>query len=176
MPYDVVFILNRYFAAMGSGIEQAGGRVDKFIGDGVMALFGVDVGIAEGSRQALRAVKRMAEQLEDLNRMLAHDLPEPLRIGIGLHSGAVIVGEMGYGKATGLTAIGDAVNTASRLEAQTKELKAQLLVSERVVTQSELDLSAWPLTDVVLRGRAQPLAVRVIDNAANLILEEKAVA
>src|SRR3546814_10265695 len=79
---------------MGTAVEQAGGRIDKFIGDGVMALFGIERGIAVGSRNALEAARHMAQSLEELNRSLAHDLPAPLRIGIGLHSGHVIVGEM----------------------------------------------------------------------------------
>src|SRR3546814_9682766 len=85
LPYDVVFVLNRYFTAMGTAVEQAGGRIDKFIGDGVMALFGIEQGVEQGSRNALAAARHMAQSLEELNRSLAHDLPAPLRIGIGLH-------------------------------------------------------------------------------------------
>ena len=132
LPYDVVFILNRYFAAMGAAVEASGGRLDKFIGDGVMALFGIEEGPAAGSRAALAAARAMAERLDDLNRALANDLEAPLRIGIGIHVGPVIVGEMGYGSATSVTAIGDAVNTASRLEAMTKEFGAQLVISDPV--------------------------------------------
>ncbi len=126
LPYDVVFILNRYFTTMGSAIEEAGGRVDKFIGDGVMALFGIDTNAQDAARQALQAARLMSAQLRDLNMLLAADLPRPLRIGIGIHAGPAIVGEMGYAAATSLTAIGDAVNTASRLEAATKEFGAEL--------------------------------------------------
>ncbi|HSR73096.1 MAG TPA: adenylate/guanylate cyclase domain-containing protein, partial [Kiloniellales bacterium] len=130
LPYDVVFVLNRYFAAMGLAVEESGGRVDKFIGDGIMALFGIERGPRVDCRNALRAARRMAERLVEVNAALAHDLEQPLRIGIGIHVGPVIVGEMGYGSATSVTAIGDAVNTASRLEALTKELDAQLVLSE----------------------------------------------
>lgn len=132
LPYDVVFVLNRYFAAMGTAVEESGGRVDKFIGDGVMALFGVDRDVETGCRDALAAARRMIEHLEDLNRSLENDLDRPLRIGIGIHCGSVILGEMGYGRATAMTAIGDSVNTASRLEALTKEFKAELVLSEPV--------------------------------------------
>jgi len=79
----LVFLLNRYFAEMGHAVEAAGGRVDKFIGDGVMALFGLDSGVEAGCREALAAAKDMAERMQNLNRALVHDLPEPLRIGIG---------------------------------------------------------------------------------------------
>src|SRR5205814_7500895 len=121
LPYDIVFVLNRYFAAMGRAVESAGGRVDKFIGDGVMALFGVSNTPEEGCRQALAAARLMSVRLVELNEALRAELNEPLRIGIGIHAGSVIVGEMGYGSATTITAIGDAVNTASRLESLCKE-------------------------------------------------------
>ncbi len=168
LPYDVVFILNRYFAGMGAAVEEAGGRVDKFIGDGVMALFGVENDIEQGCRNALDAAWRMAERLMELNVALKHDLPSPLRMGIGLHVGAVIVGEMGYGRATSLTAIGDAVNTASRLEAMTKELGAQLVLSEPVAQRAGVDLSDFPRREIELRGKSGALTVRVVANARNL--------
>lgn len=168
LPYDVVFVLNRYFTAMGTAVEQAGGRIDKFIGDGVMALFGIERGVEQGSRNALEAARRMAQSLEELNRSLAHDLPEPLRIGIGLHCGHVIVGEMGYGRATSLTAIGDAVNTASRLEAMTKEFGAQLIVSAPLAAHAGIDLAAFPQVQIDVRGRSQPLDVHVLQSALDL--------
>jgi adenylate cyclase len=168
LPYDVVFVLNRYFAAMGMAVEEAGGRVDKFIGDGVMALFGIERGIEAGCRDALGAARRMAERLMELNSALSHDLDRPLRIGIGIHSGPVILGEMGYGPATSETAIGDPVNTASRLEALTKELGAQLVVSEAVAERAGLDLSAFPGREIELRGRAGRLSVRVVARAQAL--------
>ncbi|MGF1631760.1 MAG: adenylate/guanylate cyclase domain-containing protein [Kiloniellaceae bacterium] len=168
LPYDVVFVLNRYFTAMGTAVEQAGGRIDKFIGDGVMALFGIDQGVAVGSRNALEAARRMAQSLEELNRSLKSDLREPLRIGIGLHSGAVIVGEMGYGRATSLTAIGDAVNTASRLEAMTKEFGAQLIVSAPLAAHAGIDLGAFPRHQIDVRGRSQMLDIHVLVSALEL--------
>ena len=98
LPYDVVFVLNRYFAAMGRAVEAAGGRVDKFIGDGVMALFGIESGARAGCREALAAARLMSERLGELNLSLRAELDQPLRIGIGIHAGPTIVGEMGYGK------------------------------------------------------------------------------
>src|SRR6185295_4741556 len=106
LPYDVVFLLNRYFAEMGHAVETAGGRIDKFIGDGVMALFGLDSGVEAGCREALAAARGMSERMQSLNHALSHDVPEPLRIGIGIHTGPAIVGEMGYGTAVSVTAVG----------------------------------------------------------------------
>ena len=161
LPFDVVFMLNRYFSAMGGAVEEAGGHLDKFIGDGVMALFGVGGNPRDGCRQALSAARAMGEKLAELNQSLQHDLDEPLRIGIGIHAGPAIVGEMGYGEAVNVTAIGDTVNTSSRLEALTKTYKAQLLVSQRVADLAEIDLSELPLENVAIRGREQTMEVRV---------------
>jgi adenylate cyclase len=168
LPYDIVFLLNRYFAAMGTAVEEAGGRIDKFIGDGVMALFGIERGVAMGCRNALEAARRMALHLAELNAALENELVQPLRIGMGIHAGPVIVGEMGYGRATALTAIGDVVNTASRLEALTKELSVQLVLSEPVAAHAGLDLSAFPRREIALRGRSGALAVRMVDDARRL--------
>jgi adenylate cyclase len=172
LPYDVVFILNRYFAAMGSAVEASGGRLDKFIGDGVMALFGIERGPEIGSRNALAAAKAMAERLEELNRALANDLETPLRIGIGIHVGPVIVGEMGYGAATSVTAIGDAVNTASRLETMTKEFGVQLVISDPVAEFAGLDAGRFPHHHIEVRGRKGGLTIRVIEEAGSLELAE----
>lgn len=168
LPYDVVFVLNRYFTAMGRAVEAAGGRVDKFIGDGVMALFGIESGTQAGCREALAAARLMSERLNELNLSLRAELDQPLRIGIGIHAGATIVGEMGYGKAAAITAIGDAVNTASRLEGLTKTYDCELVVSEETVARAGLDFSGFPRHEIEIRGKREMLAVRTLESAAEL--------
>jgi adenylate cyclase len=168
LPYDVVFVLNRYFASMGAVVERHGGHLDKFIGDGVMALFGLESGPVQGCRQALAAARGMAEELDLLNASLASDLDAPLRLGIGVHAGAAIVGEMGYASAMSVTAVGDAVNTASRLEAMTKDFDAQLVVSEDTAGHAGVDLGAFPSQQVQVRGRVEPMKVRIVLRAADL--------
>jgi adenylate cyclase len=168
LPYDVVFVVNEYFRAMGRAVEESGGRLDKFIGDGVMALFGVEDGPVEGCRKALRAAHAMAHALAELNETLRHDLAEPLRIGIGIHVGPVIVGEMGYASVTSVTAIGDTVNTASRLETATKEFQAQLVLSTAVAERAGLDLGRYPRETVEIRGRSEPLPILVVKDAETL--------
>jgi adenylate cyclase len=128
LPYDLVFLLNSYFETVGEAITSSGGMVDKFIGDGVMALFGVDSRPERGCRQALAAAQRMIEQVDALSQNLAEELPEPLRIGIGIHCGPAVVGRMGYGETVHVTAIGDTVNVASRLQDLTKEFACQLVI------------------------------------------------
>lgn len=168
LPYDVVFLLNQYFRAMGQAVEKAGGQLDKFIGDGVMALFGLHNGSAAGCRDALEAARAMAQALEALNESLKHDLPEPLRMGIGLHAGTVIVGEMGYARAMTVTAIGDAVNTASRLEGLTKEFAVQLVVSRRVAKRAGVNLKMFQRREIEVRGRRQPMPIYLVPSALDL--------
>jgi adenylate cyclase len=173
LPYDLVFLLNRYFAEMGHAVEAAGGRIDKFIGDGVMALFGLDTGVEAGCREALAAARDMAERMEILNRALVHDISEPLRIGIGIHTGPAIVGEMGYGTAVSITAVGDSVNTASRIESLTKTYACQLVVSEAVVLRAGIELADAPRHEIEIRGRVERLVVRTFTSARDLPVLER---
>ena len=171
LPYDVVFVLNQYFKAMGVVIEQQGGRIDKFIGDGIMALFGLERGPEDACLQALSAAEAMATALARLNRRLEHDLREPLLIGIGLHVGPVILGHMDYGRATTLTAIGDTVNVASRLETLTKEFEVELVVSSRLAEAAGVDLGGFEERRIEIRGRRRPLRVRLVGEVSALPLE-----
>ena len=151
---------------MGEAVEDAGGHLDKFIGDGVMALFGAESDAKSGAQAALKAAHNMSRKLADLNAQLSDELDEPLRIGIGIHAGPAIIGEMGYGTAFGLTAIGDSVNTASRLEAMTKEYGAQLIFSEDVAQQAGIDFTGIKQQETEVRGREEPVKIYVVDNAA----------
>lgn len=166
LPFDIVFLLNRYFAMVGKAVEQAGGKMDKFIGDGAMALFGVDTTNVEACRQALTAAAAIIEDLDRLNGELAGEISAPLRVAIGIHAGPAIVGAMGYRDVMNVTAIGDTVNVASRLELVAKELDAAVVISESAVRLSGLDLSVFEIRDVEIRGRTQPLQVRVVPQGA----------
>ena len=168
LPYDVVYVLNRYRAAMADAIERAGGVVNEFVGDGIMALFGLDGEAGAACRQALAAARLMAERLDQLNVTLAAELDDPLRIGIGIHVGPVIVGEMGYANLKAITAVGDVVNTASRLEEMTKSHAAQLVVSDEVARLAGDALALAATHQVAVRGRAEPMTIRVVADAGAL--------
>ena len=159
LPYDVVFVLNRYREEMAHAIESAGGVVNEFVGDSVMALFGLDGEIGGGCRQAMQAARAMLERLEHLNRMLSAELDEPLRIGIGIHAGPVILGEMGYANLKGITVVGDVVNTASRLEEMTKRLGARVVVSEEAAAHLGEGIAGWQRHEVEVRGRQGTMTV-----------------
>jgi len=168
LPYDVVFVLNRYFETVGTAITQAGGVTNQFTGDGVMALFGIDDGPAAGSRQALIAARAMVEGIAALSAELIGDLPAPLRIGIGIHAGSAVVGRMGWGQSFYLTAVGDTVHIAARLEQATKDYNAELVVSEDVGRYAGIDLSAFRRDDLAVRNRAGRVPVRVIARVTEL--------
>ncbi|NEJ00191.1 adenylate/guanylate cyclase domain-containing protein [Rhizobium ruizarguesonis] len=162
LPFDVVFLLNRYFAIIGKAVEQAGGRLDKFIGDGAMALFGLNTTPEEACRQALDAAVAIVAEIEKLAAELADELALPLRIAIGIHTGPAVVGTMGYGRVRSMTAIGDTVNVASRLESAAKEFEAAIVISEPVASLSGADLAGIESREISVRGRALPLKVYVI--------------
>lgn len=168
LPYDVVFLLNQYFRATGTAIQQAGGHVDKFIGDGVMAVFGLRGRADLAAAQALDAARRMAEALVIFNAQHSAELKAPLKIGIGVHFGPAIVGEMGFAPTLSLTAIGDTVNIASRLEAATKEMGCQLLVSEAAAVAADMNRTLGQRSEIALRGRSEPLIAYAIDDARSL--------
>jgi adenylate cyclase len=168
LPYDLVFLLNSYFEAVGESITQAGGTVDKFIGDGVMALFGIEAGPEEGSRQALAAAKTMVERVDRLSASLSDELAQPLKIGIGIHCGPAVVGRMGYGATVHVTAIGDTVNVASRLQDATKEFSCQMVISEEVARQAGLNAMPLPRHELTVRNRREALAILVVDDVAAL--------
>ncbi|WP_457302777.1 adenylate/guanylate cyclase domain-containing protein, partial [Phyllobacterium sp. P5_D12] len=162
LPYDIVFLLNRYFAIVGQAVERAGGRLDKFIGDGAMALFGLRGSPEDACRNALKAAAKIVSEIERLNDELSSELSMPLRVAIGIHSGPAIVGAMGYGNVKNLTAIGDTVNVASRLETIAKELDSTLVVSEPTIQLAGSDTADLESQEISIRGRAEPLRVYII--------------
>lgn len=173
LPYDVVSILNRYFQATGTTIERNRGYLDKFIGDGIMAIFGIEDGPEQGAIQAIETAKGLVQEVNKINDQFSVDLENPMRIGLGIHCGKVIIGEMGYKHTLHLTAIGDTVNTASRLESYTKDFGCELILSDEVARHTELNFSKFQRHDLAIRGRKQSLSVWAIPEVK--ALQSKAV-
>lgn len=170
LPYDIVFLLNQYFQFMGHAIETHHGRVDKFIGDAIMAVFGMDGDEQQACRNALAAARSMRIQLDRLNDQLRIELATPLCMGFGIHFGHVIIGEMGYKNANNLVAIGDATNTASRLESLCKDFNCELVVSKAVIDTAGLDFSGYRTHTAEVRGRMKPVPVYLIENIKGMAI------
>ncbi len=110
----------------------------------------------------------MLVRLEQLNRQLAHDLPEPLRIGIGIHYSEAIVGTMGPPRSQIITAIGDTVNTCARLESLTKDYDALVIISRRAAEAAGLDLKNSELHEAPVKGRMEPVQFYALKTLADL--------
>jgi adenylate cyclase len=162
LPFDTVFIVNRFLGAVSQAVIESGGQPNQFIGDGMLALFGLSTGPKDACRQALKAAAAIAANVDELNQFLDHDLREPIRFGIGIHGGEVIVGDIGYRDHMVFTALGDAVNVAARLQDMTKTLACEAIVSEEVRVTAELAADDLPQQDVTIRGRAEPMIVRTV--------------
>jgi adenylate cyclase len=167
LPYDLVFILNSYFKASGEAVARAGGVIDKFVGDGVMALFGLEDSV-EACRQSVAAAQQMCAGIVALNESLSGELETPLKIGVGIHYGPAVVGRMGFGPAVHMTAIGDTVNVASRLQDLTKEYAAQLVISEEVAQRAGVSVATLPRYELNVRNRSEALSIYVIADMAAL--------
>jgi adenylate cyclase len=160
MPFDTVFIINRFIGAVSQAVIEAGGEPNQFLGDGMLALFGLEARPATASRQALRAASLIARNVEQLNRQFAEELSEPIRFGIGIHGGEVIVGDIGYREHVVFTALGDAVNVTARLQEMTKALDCEVVFSDEVRKSAGLSADEMPTVEVPIRGRVEPLLVR----------------
>ncbi|WP_407152651.1 adenylate/guanylate cyclase domain-containing protein [Bradyrhizobium sp. ORS 86] len=179
LPFDTVFIVNRFLGAVSQAVLEAGGRPNQFIGDGMLALFGLATGRREACRQALHAAALIASHVDDLNQFLSHDLREPIRFGIGIHGGEVIVGDIGYRDHMVFTALGDAVNVAARLQDMTKVLACEAVISDEVRATAGLAEDALPAQEVAIRGRNQPMVVRTVESTSTLsalVADQRAVA
>ncbi len=167
-PYDVVFILNQFFAEMAASLQATRGHYAQFSGDGLMALYGLESGIEDGCRDALKGAVDMNRRLMALNERLGVELREPLRIGIGIHCGEAIVGTMGPPSSPNLSAIGDNINIAARLEALTKDYDCTLVVSAVAAQCAGVDLSRFPAHQARVRGRDEPVDVYAISDPAEI--------
>jgi adenylate cyclase len=165
LPFDTVFVVNRFLAAVAQAVIESGGRPNQFVGDGMLALFGLTTSAQTACRQALQAAALIAKNINEVNQFLSHDLREPIGFGIGIHGGEVIVGDIGYRDHMVFTALGDAVNVAARLQDMTKSLSCEAIVSEEVLRTANLSANELPKQEVAIRGRAEPMLVCVIADA-----------
>ncbi|MGA7250448.1 MAG: adenylate/guanylate cyclase domain-containing protein [Pseudolabrys sp.] len=162
LPFDVVFLINRFLGACSQAALDAGGQPNQFVGDGVLALFGIEVDAKTACRQAIRAATKVATNVDLMNRQLASDLPEPIQYGIGIHGGEVIIGDIGFQDHTVFTALGDPVNVAARLQDMTKTLDCKAIISDEVFATAGVAAGSLAGKEVTIRGREEPMIVRTI--------------
>jgi adenylate cyclase len=160
---EVVEMLNAYFGLTCEPILEQGGMVNKFIGDAVMAVFGSPVHYPDHARRALIAAQGMAREAEKFKHWMETRFPDrdlpPFGIGIGVHTGAAVMGDIGSIKRREFTAIGDTVNAASRLEGETKDMKCVILASEAAINAAGEGIATGRSKEVTVKGKAIPLKV-----------------
>ena len=156
-PRQVVSILNSYFAMMADVILKNKGTLDKYIGDGILAFYGAPIPREEHAALAVNSAMEMITRLDVLNKELMLDVP--LRIGIGIHSGEAVVGNIGSKLKMEYTIIGDTVNTASRVEGLTKEFKANILITEETFSRLKVLDNITPEKEITLRGKTKPIKI-----------------
>jgi adenylate cyclase len=178
LPFDTVFIVNRFLGAVSQAVIECGGQPNQFVGDGQLALFGLASNPKTACRQALKAAAMIAANVDELNQFLSHDLREPIRFGIGVHGGEVIIGDIGYRDHMVFTALGDAVNVAARLQDMTKSFVCEAIVSEEIFFTADLPADALPKQQVEIRGRSEPMIVRTVTStkALSALVDEVEVA
>jgi len=166
-PEKVVQLLNEYFELMVEVIFRNHGTLDKFMGDGLMAIFGAPEEDHHQEEHALRAAIEMQQELEKLQEKWSVDGIH-IRIGIGIHSGPAIVGNIGSSRRMEYTAIGDTVNVASRLESATKDMGANILISEHTYYGAKGSFPFRNMGSITVRGREEPLTVYALEVAGDI--------
>jgi adenylate cyclase len=169
LPYDLLYILNQFFHEMTKALDATNGHYAQFAGDGLMALYGLNVkDPATGAADALRGAREMLARIAQLNSRLRGDLPQPLRIGIGIHFGEAIVGAMGPPASQIISAIGETVNSCAQLERLTKEHDCAVIVSRRAAEMAGLNVKGRETHQAPGDGRAQTVEFHTLKTLAEL--------
>lgn len=162
LPFDVVYILNLFFAEMADALHETNGHYAQFNGDGLMAIYGLNSGPVQGCCEAIEGAKVMFSKLRELNRLLESELPSGLKIGIGIHAGESVVGFMGPPDSPILSALGDNVNIAARLESLSKDYDVPLILSTVVAERSGLNVDRFPTHSITVKGRNRMVEIKAI--------------
>lgn len=156
-PQKLIELLNRYFEPMSDTITKNQGTIDKFIGDAIMAYWNAPCDVSNHADKALQTALSQLDELEKLNNELQKDSKFSIEIGIGIHTGIAVVGEMGSSGRSDYTIIGDNVNLASRIEGLTKTFGVKLIISEATKNQLTEDYHLKYLASVVVKGKTNSI-------------------
>ena len=157
-----VSLLNEYFDIMVEAISEQGGMVDKFIGDAIMAAFGIPVAHEDDEDRGVRAGINMIKRLWDWNEQREKEGKMPVDMGLGLNTDSIVAGNIGSSKRMDYTMIGDGVNLAARLESACKQYSARILISDYTYTKLKGTYQVRYIDDVVVKGKTEPVGVREV--------------
>jgi adenylate cyclase len=161
MPHDTVFLLGRFIGAVSAAVLEAGGVPNQFLGDGILAIFGLTAPPRTACLQSLAALGGVARNIRVLGTLLEQELDTPLRFGIGMQCGRTIIGEIGFRNHVTVTGLGDPPNVASRLQGLSRELGCEAVVAEDIFSMAGLSGAALPPHQAQLRGRADAVPARL---------------
>ena len=163
---EVVEMLNRYFGKVCSAVMDEGGTIDKFIGDAIMVQFGAPVAYADHADRAVRSALRIQTVAHEFAGWMRERFPDrglpDFAVGVGVHTGPVVIGNIGSEQRTEYTAIGDTVNAASRIESVTKELHCAILASDETVRACRSSVTIGKTQSVLVKGKAEPLVLHEV--------------
>lgn len=158
-PEEVVAMLNGYFAGQVGAVLHYRGRVDKFMGDAILAVFGAPIPLEDHALRAVLACIQMRAALAEFNKQWTADGRRPIRIGIGVNTGQVVVGNIGSTERMEYTIIGDTVNTTQRVEDLTKEFATDILITETTYAACRDLIEVGEPHMVTVRGRTTEMAI-----------------
>ena len=171
LPFDTVFMVDRFIETVGAAITGAGGRPSQSTGYGMLALFGAETTPEVACAQAVRAAAAIGRAVQALSGQLADVLTEPIRFGIGIHGGSAVVGEVGYAAMRNYTALGETPNRAAQLETLCRDLDVEVVISNAVSKRCGISLSGLDRRIVELGGQNARIEVRIAPSAAAIPVE-----
>jgi adenylate cyclase len=162
LPFDVIFVIDRYIQAVTGAVRANSGVVTSIAGDGVMSVFGLAGDPTAGARNAFAAAAELWRSVERLGEDLTEDLGGALKFGIGVHTGLSVVGMVGLPGQSSVQFLGDTGNVAARLEALTKETGCTMIVSAATVAAAGVSPADWRTADLEIRGKSEPLSAFLV--------------
>ena len=174
LPFDLVYVQNQFYAAVGDAVAAAGGVPNQFVGDSVMAIFGLECDLATACCQSLEAVRGIEARMHEVNQRMQRQFAHSLDFGVGLNAGPAVIGDVGWRDTRTISAVGDTVNTAARLQELTKAYAVRIVLADAVAAGAGLPVDTLSANEIEVRGRRAPLTVYAVATADALPVARKA--